>query len=324
MKIDKDKIINTITHLAKNIYEQGKKLWLSVKPWLKRIKITPHWQNRLKQYALMMRVDKPIGTLLLLWPTFWALWLASDGTPDVSLIIIFTLGVFLTRSAGCVINDYADRHLDNKVERTKTRPLTSGQISEKEALIVFAVLAFCAFLLVFFLDPLVMYLSVVAIILATIYPFMKRIIYFPQAVLGAAFSMSIPMAYAATNGEIDNLAWLLFICNLFWVIAYDTLYAMVDKEDDIKVGIKSTAILFGEADLTIIAVIEGFFLFGMLLLGGRYDLNGWYYLGLLVATALFAWQLYHCRKRQKNHCFIAFLNNNWVGFSIFCGILLGR
>ncbi len=290
----------------------------------KKFKPSPAKIMRMKQYALLMRVDKPIGILLLLWPTLWALWLAGDKIPDVSLILIFSLGVFLTRSAGCVINDYADRNFDGQVERTKKRPLATGQVSEKEALAVFLVLGFLAFVLVLFLNKLSIVLSVIAIGIATIYPFMKRITYFPQVVLGAAFSMSIPMAFAATTGEISSAAWLLYISNLLWVLAYDTLYAMVDKKDDLKVGIKSTAILFGEADLQIIATIQGFFIFGMLLIGLRFDLNFWYYIGLSLAVLLIVWQLYSCRRREPNKCFNAFLNNNWVGACIFCGILLSK
>lgn len=290
----------------------------------KKLKLSPANLARLKQYLLLMRIDRPIGTLLLLWPTLWALWLASENTPDTSLILIFVSGVFLTRSAGCVINDYADRNFDGQVERTKKRPLATGQVSEKEALAVFLILSFLAFILVLLLNKLSIVLSFIAIAIATIYPFMKRVTYFPQVVLGAAFSMSIPMAFAATNNEISSAAWLLYISNLLWVLAYDSLYGMVDKKDDLKVGIKSTAILFGEADLQIIATIQGFFIFGMLLVGLRFELNFWYYMGLLSAILLIVWQLYSCRKREPDKCFAAFLNNNWVGASIFCGILLSK
>ena len=207
--------------------------------WFRRLKISPEWQYRLTQYGLLMRVDKPIGILLLLWPTLWALWLAAEGMPKLSLIVIFSLGVFLTRSAGCVINDFADRNFDGKVERTKNRPLASGRVSEKEAVLLFVMLALTAFGLVLLLNSLSIILSVIAIAIATAYPFMKRITYFPQVVLGAAFSMSIPMAFAASNNEIPQTAWLLYIANLLWVLAYDTLYGMVDKQDDLKIGIKS-------------------------------------------------------------------------------------
>jgi len=286
-------------------------------------RLPPAWQKRVEPFAALMRVDKPIGTLLLLWPTLWALWLAAESTPAISLILIFTAGVFLTRSAGCVINDFADRGFDGRVARTRNRPLATGAVSEKEALLLFAVLALLALGLVLLLNRLALILSVVAIAIAIIYPFMKRYTYFPQVVLGAAFSMSIPMAFAATLNEIPDVAWLLYIANLLWVLAYDTLYAMVDKKDDLKVGIKSTAILFGEADLQIIATIEAFFIAGMVMIGLRYSLSFYYYLGLMVAVALLGWQLFYCRKRDAQRCFQAFLNNNWVGFSIFIGILLG-
>ncbi|WP_196140114.1 4-hydroxybenzoate octaprenyltransferase [Aliikangiella sp. G2MR2-5] len=290
----------------------------------KKLLPSPYWQERLRQYGLLMRVDRPIGTLLLLWPTLWALWLANESFPPVSLLVIFTLGVFLTRSAGCVINDFADRHFDGKVERTKERPLANGRVTEKEALMLFLGLSLTAFGLVLFLNTFSIALSVIAIAIATIYPFMKRVTYFPQVVLGAAFSMAIPMAFAASQNQVPMAGWLLYVANLLWVLAYDTLYGMVDKKDDLKVGIKSTAILFGEADLQIIATIQGFFLFGMLLVGARFELNYWYYLGLALAAGLIVWQLYSCRKRKREDCFKAFLNNNWVGASIFCGILLAR
>lgn len=287
-------------------------------------KISPLWQYRILQYGLLMRVDKPIGSLLLLWPTFWALWLASDGFPEPHFVIIFSCGVFLMRSAGCVINDYADRNIDGGVARTKQRPLAVRKVTEKEALILFVVLALLAFGLVLLLNGLSVILSFVALAIATIYPFMKRITYFPQVVLGMAFSMSIPMAFAAVQDKIPNTAWLLYIANLLWVLAYDTLYGMVDKKDDLKIGVKSTAIFFGEADLQITALIQVMFLFGMLLVGSQFDLNAIYYVSLLIAALLIAWQIYICRFHQPDKCFNAFINNNWVGLIIFCGILLAK
>ncbi|MCW8877508.1 MAG: 4-hydroxybenzoate octaprenyltransferase [Kangiellaceae bacterium] len=295
-------------------------VWL----WISNLKFSPVLKERFYQYSLLMRVDRPIGTLLLLWPTLWALWLANEQIPPISLIVIFSVGVFLTRSAGCVINDYADRNFDGKVERTKARPLAVGKVSEKEALILFIVLSLLAFSLVLMLNLYSVLLSIVAIGIATIYPFMKRVTYFPQVVLGAAFSMSIPMAFAASINEVPAAAWLLYVANLLWVLAYDTLYGMVDKKDDLKVGIKSTAILFGEADLQIITIIQSFFLFGMLLVGARFDLGLFYYLGVMIAAGLIAWQIYYCRTRKRENCFTAFLNNNWVGAAIFCGILLSK
>ncbi len=284
--------------------------------------IPPIWRYRFTQYGLLMRVDKPIGSLLLLWPTYWALWLASEGFPSLSLLLIFTLGVFLMRSAGCVINDYADRHIDGKVARTRGRPFALKRVTEKEALILFICLALAAFMLVLMLNQLAMMLSFIALAIATVYPFMKRVTYFPQLVLGMAFSMSIPMAFAAVKDEIPDTAWLLYVTNLLWVLAYDTLYAMVDKKYDIKIGVRSTAILFGEADLQVTATIQGMFIFGMLLVGGKYELNGYYYLSVLIASLLIAGQIYYCRKRQAERCFKAFLNNNWVGFILFIGIFI--
>lgn len=290
--------------------------------FLIKLKPTPYWQQRFIQYSLLMRMDKPIGTLLLLWPTLWALWLASGGFPNISLLLIFTLGVFLTRSAGCVINDFVDRKVDGKVERTKQRPLVTQRVTEKEALILFFGLSILAFGLVLLLNNLSIYLSLIAITIVIIYPFTKRFTYFPQVVLGAAFSISIPMAFAAIQNEIPNVAWLLYISNLLWVLAYDTLYAMVDRRYDLQAGIKSTAILFGEADLAIVGLIQGFFIFGMILVGARLNLNYWYYLGLLAASCFIVWQLYLCRSRDPAKYFIAFKNNNWVGMSIFYGTLM--
>ncbi len=287
-------------------------------------KIDPLWRYRFIQYGLLMRLDKPIGTLLLLWPTLWALWLASDGMPKIAHILIFSCGVFLMRSAGCVINDYADREIDGEVARTKNRPLAKRTITEKEALTVFIVLALCAFSLVLLLNTLAMYLSFGAIIIATVYPFMKRYTYFPQIVLGMAFSMSIPMAFAAVQNEIPTTAWLLYITNLMWVLAYDTLYAMVDKKDDLKIGVKSTAIFFGEADLQITAIVQGMFIFGMLLVGSKFNLTYPYYLSLVIASGLIIRQIYNARRHLPEKCFESFINNNWVGLVIFCGILLSK
>lgn len=286
--------------------------------------VGPLWFERLKQYGLLMRVDKPIGTLLLLWPTLWALWLASSHFPNVVHIVIFTLGVFLMRSAGCVINDYADRNIDGKVTRTKQRPMARGKVTEKEALALFIILALLAFGLVLMLNTLSIILSFVALAIATAYPFMKRVTYFPQVVLGMAFSMAIPMAFAAVLDEIPPTAWLLYIANLLWVLAYDTLYGMVDKKDDIKIGVKSTAIFFGEADLHITAIIQTMFIFGMLLVGSKFNLNYFYYISIFVAAILILRQILSCRRRSAEKCFKAFLNNNWVGLSIFVGVVLAK
>jgi 4-hydroxybenzoate polyprenyltransferase len=277
------------------------------------VKIGYYWQ--------LMRADRPIGTFLLMWPTLWALWLANNGAPSLSLITIFLLGTFLMRSAGCVINDYADRNIDGHVSRTKQRPLAQKKISEKEALLLFASLVVMAFFLVLLLNSFTVMLSVGALAIASVYPFMKRYTYFPQVILGAAFAWSIPMAYAASNNSIPAEAWLLYVSVLMWVLAYDTFYGMVDRKDDIKLGVKSTAILFGEADLAIIAVIQFFFMFGLLLLGLRYELHWPYYLGWFIAAGLMGYQFWITRKRKPEQCFKAFLNNNYVGMAIFTGIV---
>jgi len=310
--------------LRQSVHSGWQKVTAPLSDWWRQQwqKLPAEARYRLTQYGLLMRVDRPIGTLLLLWPTLWALWLAAEGMPPISILIIFVLGVFLMRSAGCVINDFADRHFDHAVQRTANRPLAQQRISEKEALAVFVVLSLLAFILVLMLNRLSLYLSFVAIAIAIIYPFMKRVTYFPQVILGAAFSMAIPMAFAAVQGEIPRVAWLLYVANLLWVLAYDTYYGMVDRKDDLKIGIKSTAILFGEADLQIIATIMGFFLFGMLLVGAQMELGVAYYLGWLVAAGLIGYQLWICRRRKPEQCFKAFLNNNWVGCVIFCGILI--
>lgn len=286
--------------------------------------LSPLWQYRILQYGLLMRVDKPIGTLLLLWPTLWALWLASESFPAVHLIVIFCCGVFLMRSAGCVINDYADRDIDGKVARTHKRPLALKSVTEKEALILFIILALIAFALVLLLNEMSVILSFIALGIAIAYPFMKRVTYFPQVILGMAFSMSIPMAFAAVQNELPMTSWLLYVTNLLWVLAYDTLYGMVDKKDDLKIGVKSTAIFFGEADLHITAFIQSLFIFGMLLIGVQFKLNFYYYISLAIATSLIVWQVIYCSKKEPHKCFDAFLNNNWVGFSLFCGIFVSK
>lgn len=276
--------------------------------------------SRLGAYARLMRLDRPIGILLLLWPTLWALWLAADGVPPLATLAIFVGGVVLTRSAGCVINDYADRWLDPKVERTRERPLATGEVDTADALILFAVLMLCAFGLVLLTNALTVYLALGAAVLAVCYPYMKRHIAFPQLVLGAAFSMSIPMAWTAVKGEIDAIAVLLFCANLLWTTAYDTLYAMVDRDDDIQAGSRSTAILFGELDLIAVGILNGSALLTLALVGQRAELGIPYFAGLGVAALLMAWQLWHARDRERDECFSAFRNNNWVGMAVFVGL----
>jgi len=279
-------------------------------------------RQQFPKYLKLMRVDRPIGVLLLLWPTLWSLWIAAEGWPDIKLLVIFVLGSFLMRSAGCVINDYADRNIDGHVRRTLTRPLVTGGVSEKEALGLFIFLIVIAFTLVLFTNLFTIKLSVGGLLLAVCYPFMKRYTYFPQVVLGAAFSWSILMAFAAQRNELPTPIWLLFIGTLVWIVVYDTCYAMVDRDDDISIGVKSTAILFGDADRVIIGVLQVFALFTFMLVGQRFELGLYYFLGLALAGGLFAYQQFLIRDRNPEQCFKAFLNNNWVGLVIFLGIFL--
>ncbi|MEF2483801.1 4-hydroxybenzoate octaprenyltransferase [Vibrio mimicus] len=274
-----------------------------------------------RAYWQLMRMDRPIGSLLLLWPTLWALLLAAQGLPDVRVLVVFVLGVFLMRSAGCVINDFADRHVDGHVKRTSQRPLPAGLVSAKEALLLFVVLAVTAFLLVLTMNTLTIQLSFVGILLAFIYPFMKRFTHLPQLVLGLAFSWSIPMAWSAQADALPLQVWVLFLINALWTVAYDTQYAMVDRDDDEKIGIKSTAILFGRWDKRIIGLLQLATLGLLVALGQGLELNASYYWSLLVAAGLFAYQQHLIRYRERMPCFQAFLNNNYVGMAITAGIL---
>ena len=273
-------------------------------------------------YWQLARMDKPIGTLLLLWPTLWALWLASAGQPDWWALLVFTLGVFLMRSAGCVINDYADRHVDGHVKRTAQRPLPAGRLTTRQALLFFAALVGLSFLLVLTLNRFTIVLSLVGLLLAVLYPFMKRVTHLPQLVLGLAFSWSIPMAWAAVTGDLAWSTWLLFMANATWTVAYDTYYAMVDRDDDVRIGVKSTAILFGRYDLRIIALLQLVTLLLLLWVGWLQALPWPFYGSLLVAAGLFAQQGWSARGRDRDACFRAFLANNWVGAVIFLGIFL--
>lgn len=273
-------------------------------------------------YARLMRIDRPIGTLLLLWPMLWSLWLAAEGVPSIKNLLIFILGCFVMRAAGCVINDYADRDFDGHVKRTVDRPLATKAVSEKEALALFASLALIAFVLVLFTNKLTIMLSIGGLALAFIYPFMKRYTYFPQVVLGAAFSWSIVMAFAAEAGHLPKEIWLIYIANTVWAVVYDTFYAMVDRDDDLKIGVKSTAVLFGDFDKLITAFLQIFIIFTLLLVGYRFDLGAIFYLSLIVAACLFAYQQVLIEHRQREACFKAFMNNQWVGVAIFIGIAL--
>ncbi|WP_341938127.1 4-hydroxybenzoate octaprenyltransferase [Marinimicrobium sp. C2-29] len=280
------------------------------------------WRERLPVYLRLTRLNKPIGTFLLLWPTLWALWLAAGGFPDWDLLIIFVLGVFVMRSAGCVINDYADRGFDGHVKRTRERPLATGEASEREAITLFVGLCLVAFGLVLLTDSFTIKLSFGAVALAFCYPFMKRYTHLPQIVLGAAFAWAIPMAFAAQRGSLGTDVWLLYTTALLWTVVYDTLYAMVDRDDDLKVGIKSTAVLFGELDRVMIGLLQGLTLYALVMVGGRFDLGWMYYLGLAAAAGLFVYHQYLIRFRERAACFRAFLSNNWVGFVIFVGLVL--
>jgi 4-hydroxybenzoate polyprenyltransferase len=277
-------------------------------------------QSQVRAYLQLMRLDRPIGSLLLLWPTLWALWLAAEGIPRVSVLLVFVGGVFVMRSAGCVINDFADRHVDGHVTRTQGRPLVSGRIRPIEALVLFGILVGLALALVLTQNNLTIELAFGALFFAAIYPFMKRVTHLPQLFLGLAFSWAIPMAFAAQSGSIPPIAWLLVIANSFWTIAYDTFYAMVDRDDDLKIGIKSTAILFGRRDKLIVGILQLATLLVLASIGCLQELGAVYYVGLTVAGGLFVYQQRLASRRERDGCFAAFLNNNYVGACIFVGI----
>lgn len=286
------------------------------------MKLAPLQLANIPFYIQLMRVDKPIGTLLLLWPTYWALWLANNGMPSLLNFIVFTLGVIVMRSAGCVINDFADRKIDGSVKRTAGRPLATGQVSAGEALSLFILLITIAFLLVLLLGINTILLSFGALALAFCYPFMKRYTQLPQVVLGAAFGWAIPMAYMASIDSLPIQAWLLFIANICWTVAYDTMYAMVDRDDDLKIGVKSTAILFGKYDRHIIFLLNANFIALLALIGLSNQLGYAFAAGLLVAVGLLAYQQVLIHRRAREACFKAFLNNHYVGLVIFIGLLL--
>ncbi|MBU3633707.1 4-hydroxybenzoate octaprenyltransferase [Polynucleobacter sp. AP-Feld-500C-C5] len=279
--------------------------------------------ERLKAYAYLIRLDKPIGTLLLLWPTLWALWLASSGIPDLTILFIFIVGTFLMRSAGCAINDYADRDFDRHVERTKGRPVTSGKISGKEAVAVAASLALIAFLLIQPLNTFTKQLSVLALLVAFVYPFTKRFFAMPQAVLGIAFGFGIPMAYAAILDFIPLEAWVLFVGNIFWAIAYDTAYAMVDRDDDLRLGLRTSAITFGKCDVLAIAVSYGILFVSQLWVAQLADLSNYFLVGWFIALGCSIYHLKLISTRGREQCFLAFRHNNWLGGFLFLGIVLG-
>ncbi len=278
--------------------------------------------TQLRNYGKLMRVDKPIGVYLLLWPTLWALWLSSNGHPDQVLFVIFILGVFVMRSAGCVLNDWVDRKIDPYVERTRTRPIASGAVTPTEALVLFAALGLIAIGLALMLNDIARMLAVVGAVLTIGYPFVKRFVSIPQFILGAAFGWAVPMAFAAQTGELPQLAWLVFGTALIWAVIYDTFYAMCDREDDLKLGVKSTAILFGEVDLFVIAGLQLVMLLALILVGLRAELGVWYYLSVVAAAGLMAYHQWLARDRQPAGCFAAFLHNHFIGAVVFAGILL--
>jgi 4-hydroxybenzoate polyprenyltransferase len=282
----------------------------------------PEIVSQLRNYGKLMRIDKPIGTWLLLWPTLWALWLAGDGSPDQGLFVVFVAGVVVMRSAGCVLNDFVDRKIDPYVERTRTRPLATGAVTPFEAITLFVALGLIAVGLATMLNRQAQLLAVVGAALTIAYPFIKRYVSIPQFVLGAAFGWAAPMAFAAQTGETPELAWLLFGTVLIWAVIYDTFYAMVDREDDRKIGVKSTAVLFGEVDLFVIAGLQGLMVVALALIGYRAELGFWYFLSVVVAAGLMAWHLWLARDRKPEGCFQAFLKNHYIGMVVFIGIVL--
>ena len=277
---------------------------------------------RLPFFIQLMRLDKPVGIYLLLWPTLWALWIAGEGHPSYSNVVIFVLGVVIMRSAGCVINDYADREIDGHVERTVGRPLAQKVISAKEALMLFSGLCLSAFILVLFTNAFTIYLSFGGLLLASLYPFMKRYTHLPQIVLGAAFAWAVPMSFAAEMNALPDVVWLIYTATLTWTVAYDTQYAMVDREDDLKIGVKSTAILFGENDKLIIGILQGMTLISWLMIASKISASWPVYLSIAIAGGFFIYHQKLIKTRQREQCFQAFLNNHWVGAILFIGLLM--
>jgi 4-hydroxybenzoate polyprenyltransferase len=276
----------------------------------------------LREYALLMRLHRPIGIWLLLWPALWGLWIAGEGRPDPMLLVLFVAGVVVTRSAGCVINDYADREFDRHVARTRNRPLAAGRVAPAEALFLFLALGCIAIALALQLDPYAQLFAVAGGVLAVTYPWLKRLVHVPQFYLGVAFGWSIPMAFAAETGAVPKIAWLLLTAVVLWAAVYDTMYAMVDRADDLRIGVKSTAILFGEADRHLIAVMQAMTLLALLLAGNEAGRGWWYRAGLAVAALFFTYQLWLIRRRDPQQCFRAFNNNHYVGLVVFVGLAL--
>lgn len=290
--------------------------------YLKLLQLCNRLHPRAWDFIQLMRWDRPIGIYLLLWPTLTALWIAGEGQPGIANLVIFTLGVFLMRSAGCVINDFADRNFDGHVQRTRERPMATGRVKPREGWLLFAVLVALSFGLVLLTNATTVWLSFGALAVASLYPFMKRYTYYPQVVLGAAYSWGILMCFTAERGSLPPEAWLLFVANVVWTVAYDTYYAMADREDDLKIGIKSTAILFGDADRVVILTLQCLALFCLLLAGARFELGLWFHAGLLVALGLYLWEFRQTRTRERLACFHAFLHNHWAGLSVLLGCML--
>ena len=284
--------------------------------------IAPELVSQVRNYGKLMRIDKPVGIWLLLWPTLWALWLAGEGHPNQGLFVVFVVGVFIMRSAGCVLNDYVDRNIDPYVERTRNRPIASGAVAPTEALTLFVALGLIAIGLATMLNRPAQLLAIVAAGLTIAYPFIKRFVSIPQFILGAAFGWAVPMVFAAQTGAVPQLAWVVFGAALIWAVIYDTFYAMVDREDDRKLGVKSTALLFGDADLFVVGGLQLIMLLALIFVGLRAELGLWYYLSVAVAAGLMAWHQWLARDRQPAGCFAAFLNNHYIGLVIFIGIVL--
>jgi 4-hydroxybenzoate polyprenyltransferase len=285
-------------------------------------RILPGFLTQLTNYAQLMRLDKPIGTWLLGWPALWALWLAGKGHPDDGVFIVFVLGIIIMRSAGCVLNDFADRKIDPYVERTRTRPIASGVVAPMEALTLFVALALMAIGLAAMLNRQAQLLAIIAAGLTVVYPFIKRFLSIPQFVLGAAFGCAVPMAFAAQTGQTAQLAWLVFVTALVWAVIYDTFYAMADRDEDMRIGVKSTAILFGDADLFVVGGLQLLMLVALVFIGHMAELGGWYYAAVVVSAALMAYHQWLARDRQPANCFNAFLHNQYIGMTVFIGIVL--
>jgi len=319
-RVDTDKLKQRCRQYAARAQAICLREWRRARAWIRE-----HWpivRQRLILYARLTRLQRPIGALLLLWPTLWALWIAAGGRPSLHLVLVFVLGTFLTRSAGVAINDTADRRIDPHVARTVGRPLATGEVTPREALAVAAVLLLAAFTLVLTTNRFTVLLSLAAIPIMAVYPFMKRHTYMPQFVLGVAFSWGIPMAYAAQLNHLTRITWLLFIANLLWTVIFDTIYAMVDREYDLKIGMKSTAILFAEADRAIIGIMQVMMLTVLIIIGRQLQLHAVYFIALLLVAALMVYHQYLIKDRNAEQCFRAFLNNNWLGATVFAGIFL--